>query len=137
MEKRKRMTLHRVITLGLAGVVAATVGATVVQAEPGGCLKYGAAGAVGGHLANHAVLGATAGCVTGMYRRHEYRKEAKNKARLYDQEHPGAKGTYEQKATAYDVEHSTAPGSTTATPGGSPTQPPQGQPTAPQGEERL
>lgn len=101
------MRLHRVMTLGLAGLMAATVGTTVVQAEPGGCLKYGAAGAVGGHLANHAVLGATAGCVTGMYRRHEYRKEARNKAKLYDQEHPGAKGTYEQKATAYDVEHST------------------------------
>lgn len=136
------MTLHRVMTLGLASLMAATVGTTVVQAEPGGCLKYGAAGAVGGHLANHAVLGATAGCVTGMYRRHEYRKEAKHKAKLYDQEHPGAKGTYEQKATAYDVEHSTTPGSTTAQPG-NPSQPSaqapqQGQPAvAPQGEEHL
>lgn len=137
MEKRKRMRHHRVITLGLAGLMAATVGATVVQAEPGGCLKYGAAGAVGGHLANHAVLGATAGCVTGMYRRHEYRKEARNKAKLYDLEHPGAKGTYEQKATAYDVEHSTSPGSTTPTttpqPGTTQSQPSASQ----QGEERL
>lgn len=131
------MTLHRVMTLGLAGLMAATVGSTVVQAEPGGCLKYGAAGAVGGHLANHAVMGAAAGCVTGMYRRHEYRKEAKNKAKLYDQEHPGAKGTYEQKATAYDVEHSTSPGSTTAKPEGqsAPAQPQQ--PATQQGEEHL
>lgn len=123
------------ITLGLAGIVAATVGSTVVQAEPGGCLKYGAAGAVGGHLANHAVLGATAGCVTGMYRRHEYRKEARIKAKLYDQEHPGAKGTYEQKATAYDVEHSTTPGKTAPGPNSQPgsTQ----QPATPQAEERL
>ncbi|WP_198943901.1 hypothetical protein [Acetobacter sp. DsW_54] len=131
------MRLHRVMTLGLAGLMAATVGTTVVQAEPGGCLKYGAAGAVGGHLANHAVLGATAGCVTGMYRRHEYRKEARNKAKLYDQEHPGAKGTYEQKATAYDVEHSTAPGSTTAPSNAQPGSAQPQQPASLQGEEHL
>ena len=84
---------------------------TTAQAEPGGCLKYGAAGAVGGHVANHhGFLGAMGGCVTGMYVRHRYRKEARAKAALYDQEHPGAKGSYEQKATAYDVEHSTSPG---------------------------
>lgn len=80
------------------------------MAEPGGCLKYGAAGAVGGHLVNHGVLGAVGGCATGMYKRHEYRKEAKEKAAAYDKEHPGAKGSYEEKATAYDVEHSTQPG---------------------------
>ena len=131
------MTLHRVMTLGLTGLMAATMGAGAVQAEPGGCLKYGAAGAVGGHLANHAVLGATAGCVTGMYRRHEYRKEAKNKAKLYDQEHPGAKGTYEQKATAYDVEHSTTPGSTRSNLKTPSVPPQQGQAPAPQGEEHL
>ncbi|MDE7548652.1 hypothetical protein PY793_11745 [Acetobacter fabarum] len=125
------------MTLGLTGLMAATVGATVVRAEPGGCLKYGAAGAVGGHLADHTMLGATAGCVTGMYRRHEYRKEARNKAKLYDQEHPGAKGTYEQKATAYDVEHSTAPGSAAAPSNAQPgTAKPQ-QPASQQGAERL
>lgn len=63
----------------LAYVAAATItigGMTsVAQAEPGGCLKYGAVGAVGGHLAHHhAVLGAAGGCAVGMYRRHEYRK---------------------------------------------------------------
>ncbi|GAA3662984.1 MULTISPECIES: hypothetical protein [Acetobacter] len=131
------MRLHRVMTLGLASLMAATVGATVVRAEPGGCLKYGAAGAVGGHLANHTMLGATAGCVTGMYRRHEYRKEARNKAKLYDQEHPGAKGTYEQKATAYDVEHSTTPGSTMAPSSAQPGSAQPQQPASQQGEERL
>ena len=40
------------------------------QAEPprpgGGCLRYGAVGAVGGHFAGgHGVLGALAGCVAG------------------------------------------------------------------------
>ncbi|MCP1220681.1 hypothetical protein NKW45_02340 [Acetobacter orientalis] len=99
--------------LAAVAVVALTTG-TVAQAEPGGCLKYGAAGAVGGHLVNHGVLGAVGGCVTGMYRRHEYRKEAKQKAALYDKEHPGAKGTYQEKATAYDVEHSTTPGKLTS-----------------------
>ena len=81
------------------------------EAEPGGCLKYGAAGAVGGHVAHHGVLGAVGGCAAGMYVRHRFRKEARAKAALYDQEHPGAGGTYQQRATAYDVEHSTSPGS--------------------------
>jgi hypothetical protein len=88
------------------------------RAEPGGCLKYGAVGAVGGHVAHHGVVGAVGGCAAGMYVRHKYRKEARQKAALYDQEHPGAKGTYEQKATAYDVEHSTSPG--TMAPGAQP-----------------
>ncbi len=45
----------------------------------GGCLKYGAAGAAGGHLAGHGVLGAIAGCATGAYVRH------RDKARIADQ----------------------------------------------------
>jgi hypothetical protein len=57
------------------------------HAEPGGCLKYGAVGAVGGHLAHHGVLGAAGGCAAGMWKRHEYRKSVREKARLYDQEH--------------------------------------------------
>ncbi|MGO3517236.1 MAG: hypothetical protein ACTINM_01825 [Acetobacter cibinongensis] len=105
--------MRQITLLAAAAVVALTTG-TVAQAEPGGCIKYGAAGAVGGHLVKHGVLGAVGGCVTGMYRRHEYRKEAKQKAALYDQEHPGAKGTYQEKATAYDVEHSTQPGKMTS-----------------------
>ncbi len=36
----------------------------------GGCLRYGAVGAAGGHLAGHGVLGAVAGCATGAYVRH-------------------------------------------------------------------
>ena len=103
--------MRRIATLA---ALAAITCATTAHAEPGGCLKYGAVGAVGGHVAGHGVLGAAAGCATGMYKRHEYRKEAKAKAALYDQEHPGSKGTYIQKATAYDVEHSTTPGKMTA-----------------------
>jgi hypothetical protein len=60
------------LTLGLLG------GALPANAEPGGCLKYGAGGAVAGHLAHHhGVLGAIAGCGTGMYVRHKYRKNQK------------------------------------------------------------
>jgi len=84
-------------------------GVSAAQAEPGGCLKYGAAGAVAGHLAHHGVLGAAAGCATGMYTRHEFRKGEREKAALYDHDHPGAKGSYADKATAYDVEHSAQP----------------------------
>ncbi|GBQ99017.1 hypothetical protein AA23498_3389 [Acetobacter nitrogenifigens DSM 23921 = NBRC 105050] len=101
--------MRKVLTATLAVTMMAG-SLSVANAEPGGCIKYGAAGAVGGHLANHGVLGAVGGCVTGMYVRHKYRKEAKAKAALYDQEHPGVKGTYAQKATAYDVEHSAEPG---------------------------
>lgn len=103
MMKRHMKFLAATATLALAT-------SSVSYAEPGGCLKYGTAGAVGGHMVGHGVLGATGGCVTGMYKRHEFRKEEKEKAAAYDKEHPGAKGTYAQKATAYDVEHSTSPG---------------------------
>ncbi|MFP2873639.1 hypothetical protein ACLEIY_15590 [Acetobacter tropicalis] len=112
---------------GIVGTGAPGMG-SVAQAEPGGCLKYGAAGAVGGHVVHHGVIGALGGCVTGMYRRHVYRKEAKQKAALYDKEHPGAKGTYEEKATAYDVEHSTEPGKMNA---GAPLGNTSGQPNTP------
>ena len=134
--------MRRLITLSVLAALAGTT-VTAAQAEPGGCLKYGAVGAVGGHVANHGVLGAVGGCVTGMYRRHVYRKEARQKAALYDQEHPGAKGTYAQKATAYDVEHSTQPGKLTSEGapqnGAQPGQmPPQGQAAQPrQGATHL
>ncbi len=36
----------------------------------GGCLRYGAAGALGGHLAGHGVAGALAGCAVGSYVKH-------------------------------------------------------------------
>ncbi|MFT8718871.1 hypothetical protein [Acetobacter sp.] len=128
--------MKKILSLSLAALI--SVGSVpLAHAEPGGCLKYGAAGAVGGHVANHhGVLGAMGGCVTGMYVRHRYRKEARAKAALYDKEHPGAKGTYAEKATAYDVEHSTQPGAMTPTTpnGGAPVQTPAGQP-APAGAQ--
>nr|WP_236646623.1 hypothetical protein [Aristophania vespae] len=97
----------------------ALMGATPAIAEPGGCLKYGAAGAVGGHLANHhGVIGAVGGCAVGMYQRHKYRKSLKEKAALWDKEHAAdgndhkswwqshnSKESISQKAQWYDSEH--------------------------------
>lgn len=57
------------------------------QAEPGGCLKYGAAGGVAGHFAgHHTVLGAAGGCAAGAWRRHEYRKHERAAAREHRDE---------------------------------------------------
>lgn len=69
----------------LAGAIGMGMAGTgTARAEPGGCLKYGAAGAVGGHFAHHhAVLGAMGGCAVGMWRRHEYRKKERIDARKY------------------------------------------------------
>lgn len=67
----------------LAAIVAfGTAASAPAFADPGGCLKYGAVGAVGGHVAgHHAVIGAAGGCAAGMWRRHEYRKEQRQLAR--------------------------------------------------------
>lgn len=43
---------------------------TEAQRPGGGCLRYGAVGAAGGHLAGHGVMGALAGCAMGSYVRH-------------------------------------------------------------------
>ncbi len=66
--------MRKVIAATLAAALLSGMGAGAAQAEPGGCLKYGAVGAVGGHLAHHGVMGAAAGCAAGMYKRHQYRK---------------------------------------------------------------
>ncbi len=63
------------VPMALALSLGAALPVAPASAEPGGCLKYGAAGAVGGHLAHHGVLGAAGGCATGMYMRHRYRKQ--------------------------------------------------------------
>jgi hypothetical protein len=48
----------------------------MAEAKPGGCLKYGAAGAVAGHYAgHHGVMGAMAGCALGIHKRREYKRE--------------------------------------------------------------
>ena len=68
-------------SIAMITLLANMAGAGSALAEPGGCLKYGAVGAVGGHLAHHGVLGAAGGCAAGAYRRHEYRKQQRALAR--------------------------------------------------------
>ena len=65
------------LSLAVCGSLAAglTMSAPIAQATPGGCLKYGAAGAVAGHAVHHGVKGFLAGCAAGMYRRHLYNKQ--------------------------------------------------------------
>ena len=65
------------LTFTVVGALAAglLVTAPVAEASPGGCLKYGAAGAVAGHMVHHGIRGAVAGCAAGMYRRHLYNKQ--------------------------------------------------------------
>jgi hypothetical protein len=54
------------------------VSAPQLEAKPGGCLKYGAAGAVAGHYAgHHAGKGFVAGCIAGIARRRAYNNEQK------------------------------------------------------------
>jgi hypothetical protein len=65
-----RLILAPALVFGLLAIPAPT------QAKPGGCLKYGAAGAVAGHYAgHHGVMGAVAGCALGMHKRREYKRE--------------------------------------------------------------
>ena len=71
------------LPIALAVSLGAVLPVAPASAEPGGCVKYGAAGAVGGHLAHHGVLGAAGGCVTGMYVRHRYRKQQRRDAAAY------------------------------------------------------
>ena len=73
--------MSRTIRIALAATLASSLGAGTAMAEPGGCLKYGAVGAVGGHLMHHGVAGAVGGCAVGMYKRHEYRKQQAELAR--------------------------------------------------------
>ena len=77
--------MKRITQIILAGAVAASLGsAGTASAEPGGCLKYGTAGAVGGHLAGHGIAGAVAGCATGMAVRHHARQRAREQ--MYQQD---------------------------------------------------
>ena len=65
-------------SLFAAALLVAATTAGGANAETGGCLKYGAGGAVAGHFVGrgHAALGAAGGCAVGAYKRHEARKAA-------------------------------------------------------------
>ncbi len=105
--RSKRRGRARLAVALAASIALSSALPTAGHAEPGGCLKYGAVGAVGGHLAHHGVLGAAGGCAAGMYTRHKYRKAIREKAHLYDQEHPPGSGprlSMHDKAALYDHE---------------------------------
>lgn len=74
----------KILSLALCGTLAAglSMSAPVAQAAPGGCLKYGAMGAVAGHAVHHGVKGFLAGCAAGMYRRHLYNKQMREQKAL-------------------------------------------------------
>jgi hypothetical protein len=64
------------VVLGPALAIAVLSFPVAAEAKPGGCLKYGAAGAVAGHYAGrHGVMGAIAGCALGAHKRREYKRE--------------------------------------------------------------
>ena len=84
--KKSMFTLAAVGSLA-AGLMLTT--APVAQAKPGGCLKYGAAGAAAGHMVHHGVRGFMAGCAAGMYRRHLYNKQQRENTVAPDAGTPG------------------------------------------------
>jgi hypothetical protein len=62
-----------------------TLGAVpeAAQAQPGGCLKYGAGGAVAGHFAGgHRWKGAAAGCALGYFRRKQWERQQVQRQRF-------------------------------------------------------
>ena len=63
-------------TIAAAAVTAALL-AGPAFAKEGGCLKYGTAGAVAGHMvgSGHGVAGAAAGCAVGAHKRNKAEKE--------------------------------------------------------------
>jgi hypothetical protein len=66
--------MKKFVILGFAASLVAL--APQAEAKPGGCLKYGVAGAVAGHYAgHHAVKGAVLGCIAGIARRKAYLQE--------------------------------------------------------------
>ena len=70
----------KIVSMALCGSLAAglSMSAPVAEAAPGGCLKYGIAGAAAGHMVHHGVKGFFAGCAAGMYRRHLYNKQMRD-----------------------------------------------------------
>jgi hypothetical protein len=55
-------------------------------AEEGGCLKYGAGGAVAGHFAGrHTMSGAAVGCGVGTWKRHKARDAERAQDRAYQE----------------------------------------------------
>ncbi len=65
--------------------VGVSAGIPAAEARPGGCLKYGAAGAIAGKLAgDHTWKGAAAGCALGYLRRRQYDQAERRRLRDRD-----------------------------------------------------
>jgi hypothetical protein len=81
------------LVLGAALVLAILAVPLTAEAKPGGCLKYGAAGAAAGHYAgHHGVMGAIAGCAVGVHKRREYKREMRMQRQPGSP--PAQQGTY-------------------------------------------
>ncbi|MDB5560559.1 MAG: hypothetical protein JWQ36_3493 [Enterovirga sp.] len=67
------------------------------EARPGGCLKYGAAGALAGKLAGgHTWKGAAAGCALGYFRRSRHDREMVRGRGGYDGRGYARRGSYDE-----------------------------------------
>ena len=64
------------VLAALVLLAGAAPGFAPAHAKEGGCLKYGAAGAVAGHMvgSGHGVAGAAAGCALGAHERNKAEK---------------------------------------------------------------
>jgi hypothetical protein len=79
--------VKKAVLIALAMGIATAAAPSAGEAKPGGCLKYGAAGAVAGHAAGgHAVKGALAGCAAGMWTRHRYNKQQREQREMQKRE---------------------------------------------------
>src|ERR671910_414677 len=97
----------KILAVGFAALTLFAAVPQGAQAEPGGCLKYGAGGAVAGHFAGgHRWKGAAAGCALGILRRKQWeRQQAARQEQLrrqryeqrdrYDREPPVARRRYD------------------------------------------
>ena len=74
---RKRVLVGLVALLSLGAIP------ETAQAQPGGCLKYGAGGAIAGHFAGgHRWKGAAAGCALGYLRRKQWERQQAQRQRF-------------------------------------------------------
>jgi hypothetical protein len=85
----KRSVVPGVVICGVAIGASLVALAPETQAAPGGCLKYGLAGAVAGHYAgHHAFKGAVLGCIAGIARRKQYLNEQERLKKEQEEGHP-------------------------------------------------
>ena len=73
--------MRRFVLTGVAVLSLGAMAPGAAEARPGGCLKYGAAGAVAGHFAGgHRWKGAAVGCAVGIWQRRRAERLARERA---------------------------------------------------------